>query len=129
MLCLILSAVLTIIFTVLVIKLDDDELVWTLSVIAGIFSAGWFIAMVVMSIIASIPWCNEQEKIKYDEKRKAILYCIETNPDSVKALASDIADYNATVLRGKRLNDGIWTNLETYNFWDELKLIVLGGDA
>lgn len=116
------SIVITIIFVVLFIKIDDEF--WgTGAFVSAIFSAVWFIACVCMIFGSRNSWLSEQSKIKYAETRKALMYCMQTNPDSVRTLASDIADYNTEILKGRRRNASPWFDWETYDFWDELELI------
>ena len=78
--------------------------------------------------VSSNDWFSEQNKIQYIEKRKALMYCMTQDPNSVRTLASDISEYNTQVLRGRRLNSNPWFNLETYDFWDELELIEVSSD-
>lgn len=130
MIQLIVSAALAIIFFLLFWKIDivNDEF-WAAGAFTGFICTGiWFVICLIMCGVSNNDWCSEQAKIQYIEKRKAIVYCMTQDPNSVRSLASDISDYNAQVLKGRRLNSNPWFNLETYDFWDELELIEVGND-
>lgn len=116
------SIIVTIIFVVLFIKIDDEF--WAGGAAFGaLCGAAWFVVCLCMALCSRNNWLSEQSKIEYVETRKALVYCMQTNPDSVRTLASDIADYNAEVLKGRRRNASPWFDWETYDFWDELELI------
>lgn len=127
MIQLIVSAALAIIFFLLFWKIEDEF--WAAGAFLGFLCAGiWFVACLIMWGVSSNDWCSEQDKIQYVEKRKALIYCMTQDPDSVRTLASDISEYNTRVLKGRRLNSNPWFNLETYDFWDELELIEVSSD-
>ena len=127
MIQLIVSAALAIIFFLLFWKIEDEF--WAAGAFLGFIVAGiWFVACLIMWGVSSNDWCSEQDKIQYVEKRKALIYCMTQDPDSARALASDISEYNTRVLKGRRLNSNPWFNLETYDFWDELELIEVSSD-
>lgn len=127
MIQLIISSALAIIFFLLLWKIDDEY--WAAGAFVGFVCAGvWFAICLIMWGVRSSDWWSEQAKIQYIEKRKAIVYCMTQDPNSVRSLASDILDYNYQILKGRRLNSSPWFDLETYDFWDELELIEVSSD-
>lgn len=127
MIQLIVSAALAIIFFLLFWKIEEEWL--EAGAFTGFLCAGiWFVICLIMCGVSNNDWWSEQAKIQYIEKRKAIVYCMTQDPNSVRSLASDISDYNYQILRGRRLNSNPWFNLETYDFWDELELIAVSSD-
>jgi hypothetical protein len=105
---------------------DNDSGVITFPSLTVLVLAGSsFLIVVCMTIGTHNKWMTEQDKIAYIEKRKTIMYFLETQPENSMLLVDDIAKYNKAIMQGRRANANLWFNWETYDFWDELEPIEL----
>lgn len=105
---------------------EKDSWVITIPSLTVLVLAGSvFLIVVCMTIGTHNEWIVEQDKIAYIEKRNAIMYFLETQPENSMLLVDDIAEYNKAIMQGRRANASRWFNWETYDFWDELEPIEL----
>lgn len=105
---------------------ENDSGVITFPSLTVLVLAGSAFLIVVCTVIGTHnKWITEQDKIAYIEKRKTIMYFLETQPENSMLLVDDIAEYNKAIMQGRRYNASWWFNWETYDFWDELEPIEL----
>ena len=110
----------------LYIGFEKDSWVLVLpSLTVLVFAGCAFVVVACMAIGTHNEWITEQDKIAYIEKRKTIMYFLETHPENSMLLVDDIAEYNKAIMQGRRNNTNLWFNWETYDFWDELEPIEL----
>lgn len=110
----------------LYIGFEEDLWVLILPSLTVLVCAGVaFVIVACMTIGTHNEWITEQDKIAYIEKRKTIMYFLETQPENSMLLVDDIAEYNKAIMQGRRNNANLWFNWETYDFWDELEPIEL----
>jgi hypothetical protein len=89
----------------------------------GIISGVIATICVVFFIGIHVQYFKTADRLQLEQKRAAIIYCLESSPESIVGLASDISEYNTTVMTGRLRQDSIWFSNITYDFYDELELI------
>lgn len=122
---LIVSIVLTIIFFIFFsICFDKDyETISMICLFGGIISGIIATICTVFFIGSHTQYFKTFGKLELEQQRAAIIYCLESSPESIVGLASDISEYNSTVMTGRLRHDNIWFSNITYDFYDELELI------
>jgi hypothetical protein len=125
---LIVSIVLTIIFFICFsICFDKDYEIRGIACLFGGVVSGIIATICVVFFIGShIQYFKASDKLKLEQQRAAIIYCLESSPESVVGLASDISEYNSTIMTGRLRHNSIWFSNITYDFYDELELIEVG---
>ena len=83
---------------------------------------------IIFFIGAHVQYFKTADRLLLEQKRAAIIYCLESSPESIVGLASDISEYNTTIMTGRLRQDNIWFSNITCDFYDELELIEVGGE-
>ena len=133
MIILILLALLVVdIFTIKTVK-DDDS---TIGAIVGAIGSISFLLVafalffsITALIVVHLPSRREKELCKYQQRYEVITYALQDDSGYVAILANDIADYNSAVLNGRREQDSFWFGAFEYDFYYDLDLIELEGNA
>lgn len=108
---------------------QDHEVIWLICLICllgGIISGVVAICCIVFFIGSHSEYCKKADRIKLEQQRAAIIYCLEESPESVVGLASDISEYNTTIITGRLRHSNPWFSNITYDFYDDLELIEVG---
>lgn len=117
------SVIVTIIGFVVFFKTDLSETLGTIIVTTAMCSGLLAFVCFVFFIGAHSSYFRKTAMAEYEEKRNAILYVIEKSEGSVVGLASDISDYNSSVLHGRMRMHNIWFKNLSYDFYEDLELI------
>ena len=133
MIILILLALLAVdIFTIKTVK-DDDS---TIGAIVGAIGSISFILVafalffsITALIVVHLPNGREKELCKYQQRYEVITYALQDDSSYVAVLVDDIVDYNSDVLNGGREQDNFWLGAFEYDFYYDLDLIELEGNA
>ena len=122
---LVLLTIITVLFLVIGFKNIKHELIaitlCLLSAVIGMMLLG----LSIFAIIIKVPYVREQRKIEFEQRYQSIMFCIEHENFGTTSLASDIAEYNSEVLKGRMDQNSAWFSVITYDFYEELPLIEL----
>lgn len=123
---LVLLTIITTLFIVIGVKCNvKHELIalilFALSAVIGMILLG----LSIVAIIIKVPYFREQKKIDFEQRYQSIMFCIEHENFGTTSLASDIAEYNSEILRGRMNQNSAWFSVITYDFYEELTLIEL----
>ena len=115
-------------FLVAYVGLDSYsfEIVGMISVLLGIIVGVITSIMIIVAIIVHIPINRKQELTEYEQTYYVITQMIDNNDNAVITLTSQIAEYNADVLKGRMMQDSKMLSILDYNFYYDLPLIELG---
>lgn len=76
-----------------------------------------------LSIIdVKVPYFKDKKLIEYQQKYITLSEGVKRDSGYL-LLASDISDYNADVIKGRRALESFWFKDFTYDFWYDLELI------
>lgn len=125
---LIVSIIITVIFIIgLVVSFNKNyDVLFIISLFGGIVSFVTTVMCIIFFIGAHVQHFKTCNKLKLEQQRAAIIYCLESGPESIVGLASDISEYNTTIMTGRLRQDNIWFSNITCDFYDELELIEVG---
>ena len=114
-------------FLVAYVGLDSYsfEIVGMISVLLGIIVGVITSIMIIVAIIVHIPINRKQEVTEYEQTYYVITQMIENNDKAVITLTSQIAEYNADVLKGRMMQDSKMLSILDYDFYYDLQLIEL----
>ena len=101
-------------------------IVGIISLISGIVVGVITSIMIIVAIIVHIPINRKQELTEYEQTYYVITQMIDNNDKAVITLTSQIAEYNADVLKGRMMQDSKMLSILDYNFYYDLLLIELG---
>ena len=101
-------------------------IVGIISLISGIVVGVITSIMIIVAIIVHIPINRKQELTEYEQTYYVITQMIDNNDKAVITLTSQIAEYNADVLKGRMMQDSKMLSILDYNFYYDLPLIELG---
>ena len=79
--------------------------------------------MFLIFICNHIPVMKNREYVQYEQRYKAITMALESNPNNVILLTTEISDYNSDILSGRFMQDSIWLSSLDYDFYYDLPLI------
>ena len=121
---LVLLTILTVLFLVIGVKcnIKHELIALTLCVLSAVIGV-ILLGLSIVAIIIKVPYVREQGKIDFEQRYQAIMFCIEHENFGTTSLASDIAEYNSEVLRGRMDQNSAWFSVITYDFYEELPLI------
>lgn len=89
----------------------------------AIFAFAFSIISAAGLIVTHIPYCERRARIAVEEKRKAIIFCIENGEPGSTALSQDISEFNSDVLKAQMDLKSFWFKDMTYDFYNEIELI------
>ena len=114
-------------FLVAYVGLDSYsfEIVGMISVLLGIIGGVITSIMIIVAIIVHIPINRKQELTEYEQTYYVITQMIDNNDKAVITLTSQIAEYNADVLKGRMMQDSKMLSILDYDFYYDLQLIEL----
>ena len=92
-----------------------------LSIITGVITA----IMIISAISCHIPFNRNRKLTEYQQTYYAITQVISNNDNAVITLTSQIAEYNANVLKGRMMQDSKMLGIFDYDFYYDLPLIEL----
>lgn len=92
-----------------------------LGVVVGVIT---FI-MIIAFIAVRIPINRKQQLAEYEQTYYVITQMIDNNDNAVITLTSQIAEYNADVLKGRMMQDSKMLSILDYDFYYDLPLIEL----
>lgn len=101
------------------------EIVGMISVLLGIIAGVITSLMIIEAIIVHIPINRKQELTEYEQTYYVITQMIDNNDKAVITLTSQIAEYNADVLKGRMMQDSKMLSILDYDFYYDLQLIEL----
>ena len=81
--------------------------------------------MVIECVSVHTPIVRKQKLAEYEQTYSAISQMINNNDNAVVTLTSQIAEYNADVLKGRMMQDNILFSCLDYDFYYDLPLIEL----
>ena len=92
-----------------------------LSLITGVVTT----IMIIVAVTCHIPFNRNQKLTEYQQTYYAITQVISNNDNAVITLTSQIAEYNANVLKGRMMQDSKMLGIFDYDFYYDLPLIEL----
>lgn len=101
------------------------EIVGIISVVLGIVACVITLIAIITAIVVHIPINRKQQLTEYEQTYYVITQMIDNNDNAVITLTSQIAEYNADVLKGRMMQDSKWFNVLEYDFYYDLPLIEL----
>lgn len=101
------------------------EIIGFISVSLGILVGVITSVMIIEAIIVHIPINRKQELTEYEQTYYVITQMIDNNDNAVITLTSQIAEYNADVLKGRMMQDSKMLSILDYDFYYDLQLIEL----
>lgn len=104
------------------------EIVGIISLILGIIAGVITFGMIIEAIIVHIPINRKQELTEYEQTYYVITQMIDNNDNAVITLTSQIAEYNADVLKGRMMQDSKMLSILDYDFYYDLPLIELDNE-
>ena len=101
------------------------EIIGPLSCLLGILVGAITFIMIIVAIVVHIPINRKQKLTEYEQTYSAISQMINNNDNAVITLTSQIAEYNADVLKGRMMQDSKMLSILDYDFYYDLPLIEL----
>lgn len=101
------------------------EIIGFISVSLGILVGVITSIMIIVAIVVHIPINRKQELTEYEQTYYVITQMIDNNDNAVITLTSQIAEYNADVLKGRMMQDSKMLSILDYDFYYDLQLIEL----
>ena len=100
-------------------------IVGIISLLSGIVVGVITSIMIIVAITVHIPINRKQELTEYEQTYYVITQMIDNNDKAVITLTSQIAEYNADVLKGRMMQDSKMLSILDYDFYYDLQLIEL----
>ena len=100
-------------------------IVGIISLLSGIVVGVITSIMIIVAIRVHIPINRKQELTEYEQTYYVITQMIDNNDKAVITLTSQIAEYNADVLKGRMMQDSKMLSILDYDFYYDLQLIEL----
>lgn len=101
------------------------ETIGLISVVLAIVASVSTVCLIVTAIIVHIPTNRKQQLTEYEQTYYVITQMINNNDNAVITLTSQIAEYNADVLKGRMMQDSKMLSILDYDFYYDLQLIEL----
>ena len=92
-----------------------------LGIVAGVIT----VIIIAMAISVHMPINKKQKLTEYEQTYYVITQMIDNNDNAVITLTSQIAEYNADVLKGRMMQDSKMLSILDYDFYCDLPLIEL----
>lgn len=97
-----------------------------ISALIAIFAFAFAIISIIWLVATHVPYCQRMARIKVEEKRKAIIFCIENEGGGSITLSQDIAEFNSSILEGRIDLQNFWFKDITFDYYNEIELIEVG---
>lgn len=97
-----------------------------ISALIAIFAFAFAIIEIIGLVATHVPYCERRARIKVEEKRKAIIFCIENGGEGSIALFEDISEFNSSILEGRMNLQSFWFKDITFDYYNEIELIEVG---
>ena len=104
------------------------EIVGMISLLSGIVVGVITSIMIIVAIVVHIPMNRKQKLTEYEQTYYVITQMIDNNDKAVITLTSQIAEYNAYVLKGRMMQDSKMFSILDYDFYYDLPLIELDNE-
>ena len=118
------SIIITVLFWIVAVKTDHhNDTVSAIACILGVIGA--VIAFIFICWVVSIrtPILRDREYNKYTQRYNSIVYALESSPENVRLLTTEISDYNSEVLNGRIMMDSKMFGILDYDFYYDLPLV------
>lgn len=102
-----------------------SEIIGIISCILGVVVGVITFIMIIDAIVVHVPISRKQKLTEYEQTYFAISQMINNNDNAVVTLTSQIAEYNANVLKGRMMQDSKMLSILEYDFYYDLPLIEL----
>lgn len=103
----------------------ESETIGIISCVLGVVVGVITFFMIIACITIRMPIIRKQKLIEYEQTYSAISQMINNNDNAVVTLTSQIAEYNADVLKGRMMQDSKMLSILEYDFYYDLPLIEL----
>jgi len=118
------GVILSIVFMCIAVKTDGaNDGISALCTVIGIVGIVATCFMFLIFICNHIPVMKNREYVQYEQRYKAITLALESNPNNVILLTTEISDYNSDILSGRFMQDSIWLSPLDYDFYYDLPLV------
>lgn len=107
---------------------SHDTIGFTLFIL-GLFAACALLVMVIGFIGCRLPMVRNRKLAEYQQTYYTITQTISNDDNAVFTLTSQIAQYNADVLKGRMMQDSTWFGVLDYDFYYDLPLIELNSEG
>ena len=104
------------------------EVIGLISVILEVFAVIITVIMIILAIEVHMPINRKQKLTEYEQTYYAISQMINNNDNAVITLTSQIAEYNAGVIKGRMMQDSKMLSILDYDFYYDLPLIELDNE-
>lgn len=104
------------------------ETVSIISLLLAIISSVITFIMIAVIIAVHTPINRKRQLTEYEQTYYVITQMIDNNDKAVITLTSQIAEYNANVLKGRMMQDSKLLSILDYDFYYDLPLIELDND-
>lgn len=101
------------------------EIIGIISSILALFAGVITFVMIVVIIAVHTPINRKRQLTEYEQTYHVITQMIDNNDKAVITLTSQIAEYNADVLKGRMMQDSKMLSILDYDFYYDLPLIEL----
>jgi len=101
------------------------EIAGMISLILGIVVGTITFIMIIGAIMVRIPINRKRQLTEYEQTYYVITQMIDNDDKAVITLTSQIAEYNADVLKGRMMQDSKMLSILDYDFYYDLQLIEL----
>ena len=101
------------------------EIISLTSLLLAIIASVITFIMIVVAIAVHIPINRKQQLTEYEQTYYVITQMIDNDDKAVITLTSQIAEYNADVLKGRMMQDSKMLSILEYDFYYDLPLIEL----
>lgn len=104
------------------------EIISFISLLLGIVAGVITFIMIVVAIAVHTPINRKRQLTEYEQTYHVITQMIDNNDKAVITLTSQIAEYNADVLKGRMMQDSKMLSILDYDFYYDLPLIELNSE-
>ena len=120
----IVCVILSIVSMCIAAKTDHtNDIISGMCTVIGIVGIILSIIMLFIFIQTHIPTMKNKDFVQYEQRYEAITMALESNPNNVILLTTEISDYNSEILSGRFMQDSIWFSSLDYDFYYDLPLI------
>lgn len=121
---LLISIIVTVLLLIVAVKTDRyNETISVISGILGIIGAIFIIVFICVAISVRIPMLRNIKYNEYQQRYNSIVYALESSPENVRLLTTEISDYNSEVLNGRIMMDSKMFGILDYDFYYDLPLV------
>lgn len=104
------------------------ETIGFISLILGIITGVITLIMIIAAISVHTPINRKLQLTEYEQTYQVITQMIDNDDKAVITLTSQIAEYNADVLKGRMMQDSKMLSILDYDFYYDLPLIELNNE-